>query len=155
MPDFLVFAARVPKLLGSPVFLYMNEPMPELAETLFGPVAEAQPAARAGRAARRCASPTTRSPSPSSSSSATSSAAPGRRSHHRGAQRLGPRTRRLVAPRPWPRRTTRFTVMCHGAIVDRYGQDTIVEAAALLRDELPDLRVVLTGRGKAVEHVRG
>ena len=33
--------------------------------------------------------------------------------------------------------------MCHGAIEDRYGQDTIIEAAALLRDELPDLRVVL------------
>src|SRR5919204_555941 len=37
MPDFLVFAAVVPKLLGARVFAYMNEPTPELAETLFGP----------------------------------------------------------------------------------------------------------------------
>jgi hypothetical protein len=36
MPDFLVFAAVVPRMLGSRVFLFMNEPVPELAETLFG-----------------------------------------------------------------------------------------------------------------------
>jgi hypothetical protein len=36
MPDFLVFAAAAPKLLGSRVLAYMNEPSPELAETLFG-----------------------------------------------------------------------------------------------------------------------
>ncbi len=37
MPDFLVFAAVIPKLLGSRVIAYMAEPTPELAETLFGP----------------------------------------------------------------------------------------------------------------------
>ena len=37
--------------------------------------------------------------------------------------------------------------MAHGAIEDRYGHDTIVHAARRLRDELPDLRVVFTGRG--------
>jgi len=36
MPDFLVFAALVPKLLGSRVIAYMNEPPPELFETLYG-----------------------------------------------------------------------------------------------------------------------
>jgi glycosyltransferase involved in cell wall biosynthesis len=40
-----------------------------------------------------------------------------------------------------------FTVICHGTMQDRYGQDTIVAAAGLLRAELPDLRVILTGRG--------
>ena len=60
MPDFLVFAAAVPKLLGCPVLVQMNEPSPELAETLFGPGADgARP--RVDRAARARASPTTRS----------------------------------------------------------------------------------------------
>ena len=36
MPDFLVFAALIPKLLGSRIIAYMAEPTPELAETLFG-----------------------------------------------------------------------------------------------------------------------
>ena len=44
--------------------------------------------------------------------------------------------------------------MAHGAIEDRYGHDTIVEAARLLRDELPDLRVVFTGRGSNEDELR-
>src|SRR5215218_10464426 len=36
MPDALVFAAVVPKLLGARVVAYMHEPTPELAETVFG-----------------------------------------------------------------------------------------------------------------------
>jgi glycosyltransferase involved in cell wall biosynthesis len=47
----------------------------------------------------------------------------------------------------------RFTIICHGLIVDRYGQDTIVQAAALLRNVLPDLRVVFTGRGPGVDEL--
>ena len=43
---------------------------------------------------------------------------------------------------------TAFTVVSHGAVEDRYGQDTIIEASRLLKAELPDLRVVLLGRGK-------
>ena len=44
--------------------------------------------------------------------------------------------------------SAKFTVICHGAIEDRYGQDTIIQAARILREELPGLEVVLTGRGK-------
>jgi glycosyltransferase involved in cell wall biosynthesis len=47
-----------------------------------------------------------------------------------------------------------FLVISHGAIEDRYGQDTIVEAARLLQDELPDLRVVFTGRGSNEDALR-
>ena len=36
MPDFLVFAALVPRLLGGKVVAKMQEPTPELATTIFG-----------------------------------------------------------------------------------------------------------------------
>lgn len=36
MPDVLVFAALVPKLLGSKVILDLHDPMPELMRTIFG-----------------------------------------------------------------------------------------------------------------------
>ena len=36
LPDFLVFAALVPKLLGCRVVAYLQEPTPELAETIHG-----------------------------------------------------------------------------------------------------------------------
>src|SRR5207249_7437903 len=44
-----------------------------------------------------------------------------------------------------------FRAVCHGSIEDRYGQDTIVEAARLLKGELHDLEVVIVGRGKTTE----
>ena len=36
MPDFLVFAALVPRLLGAKVILDLHDPMPELMQTIFG-----------------------------------------------------------------------------------------------------------------------
>ncbi len=36
MPDFLVFCAAFAKLTGAKVVAYMNEPTPELAQTIFG-----------------------------------------------------------------------------------------------------------------------
>ena len=36
MPDFLVFAALVPKLRGAKVILDLHDPMPELMQTIFG-----------------------------------------------------------------------------------------------------------------------
>jgi glycosyltransferase involved in cell wall biosynthesis len=36
MPDFLVFSALVPKLLGAKVILDLHDPMPELMMTIFG-----------------------------------------------------------------------------------------------------------------------
>ena len=36
MPDFLVFSALVPKILGAKVILDLHDPMPELMMTIFG-----------------------------------------------------------------------------------------------------------------------
>jgi glycosyltransferase involved in cell wall biosynthesis len=40
-----------------------------------------------------------------------------------------------------------FAVITHGAMEERYGLDTLIEAAALLAGEMPDLRVELYGEG--------
>jgi glycosyltransferase involved in cell wall biosynthesis len=151
MPDFLVFAAALPKWLGAPVFVYMHEPMPELAETLFGP----------GRVSRILARIEQRALAFADHAFAVTEPLK-QRYVERGAEadritvvlngvdpavRFGDWT-------PSPNgHARRFTVICHGAVIDRYGQDTIVEAARLVRDELPDLRVVLTGRGSMVDEL--
>ncbi len=88
MPDFLVFAAAVPKLLGCPVLVQMNEPSPELAETLFGPGRTVR-RPRVDRAARaRVRRPRVhgdrRAPAP------LRRARRGRPPHHRRAQRHRP-----------------------------------------------------------------
>ena len=151
MPDFLVFAAVVPKLLGARVFAYMNEPTPELAETLFGPgplkrvleLVEQRALAFADHAF-------------------TVTEELKQRYVDRGAdpERItvvlngADQKVRFGAWSPSPDgHRPGFTLICHGAVADRYGQDTLLEAAHLLRDELPDLRVVLTGRGSHVAEV--
>jgi glycosyltransferase involved in cell wall biosynthesis len=174
MPDFLVFAAVVPKLLGSRVVAYLHEPTPELAQTLYGPgrmvralagveqavlrfadhaVTVTDPLKRryVERGARadkitvvlNCPDPVTllagwAPPAAEPARGAEAEPAPGAEAEPELGASAEPGTRE---------REAEFVAVCHGTIEDRYGQDTIIEAAALLRDELPGLRVVLTGRG--------
>ena len=148
MPDFLVFAAAVPKLLGTPVILYLNEPMPELAETIFRSPRLRAILERVEQRAVRFAD-----------RSITVTEQQKQRIVERGADEdriavvlngADPGVRIGSWRPPSSRNGAGFTVMSHGLIEDRYGQDTIVEAAHLLREEMPDLRVVLTGRGTRV-----
>ena len=152
MPDFLVFAAFVPKLLGARVVAYMHEPSPELAETLFGPGALSRILGRIEQRVLRFADHTitvteqlkqryvSRGARPDHISVVLNGADP--------AARL-----RSWTPSLRRRSDAKFTVICHGAIEDRYGQDTLIEAARLLRDELADLEIVLSGRGKRAQQI--
>jgi glycosyltransferase involved in cell wall biosynthesis len=54
---------------------------------------------------------------------------------------------------PQPRRAGRFTLICHGSVEERYGHDTLVEAVALLGDEIPELRLEVYGEGAFLEQV--
>ena len=150
MPDFLVFAAIVPKLLGSRVIAYMHEPTPELAETIFGPGLLTRILAGIEQRSLRFADQVI-----------TVTDQLKQRYVERGAEadRI---TVVLNCPDPdamladWTPAPAaagakdEFIVVCHGSVEDRYGQDTIIQATALLRDEMADLRVVLTGRGSGI-----
>ena len=148
MPDFLVFAALVPKLLGSRVVAYLQEPTPELAATVLGPGVLIGVLARIEQRAIRFADHTV-----------TVTDQLRQRYIERGAPAdritvvlncVDPAAMLRGWSPPGRRREPGFTVVCHGTIEDRYGQDTIIDAARLLRDEMPDLRVVLTGRGSRI-----
>jgi glycosyltransferase involved in cell wall biosynthesis len=152
MPDFLVFAAIVPKLAGARVIVYMKEPVPELAETLYGPNKRLLAALRwlEQRALRF------------SDRALTVTEQLKQRYVERGADAaritvvLNGVGRETLVPDwspPSDPHKEGFVVICHGTIEERYGQDTIIEAVALLRDELPDLRLVFTGRGSGVDAI--
>ena len=47
-----------------------------------------------------------------------------------------------------------FRLICHGSIERIYGIDTIVRAVALLKDEIPGLRVQIYGEGSALGEIR-
>lgn len=150
MPDALVFAALIPKLLGARVIAFMHEPSPELAETIFGRGLISRALTVVEQLVLRFADVAI---------AVTDQLK--ERYVERGAR--GDRIAVVLngvdpADRlgDWspPSNTEEdgvFTVICHGTVDDRYGQDTIVDAARILRDELPDLRVVLLGRGKSAE----
>ena len=152
MPDALVFAALPPKLLGSSVVAYMHEPSPELAETLFGPGFVSRTLARVDQLVLRFADHSFAVTEQLKERYVERGARPERitvvLNGSDPADRLGTWT-----PSDVTDPESRFRVICHGSIEDRYGQDTLVEAAGLLRSELPDLEVVLAGRGKWVDPI--
>jgi glycosyltransferase involved in cell wall biosynthesis len=46
-----------------------------------------------------------------------------------------------------------FGIICHGAIEERYGQDTILDAITLVKDQIPSLRVRILGKGTYVDQM--
>jgi glycosyltransferase involved in cell wall biosynthesis len=152
MPDFLVFSTALPKLFGSGVVAFMHEPSPELAESIYGPGRVSRTLARVEQWVLRFAD---------------HAIAVTDQLKERYVER-GAKPERITVvlnggdpesvlgdwkPPAEEADDGLFTVVCHGSIEDRYGQDTIVEAARILKPELPDLRVVIVGRGKAADAV--
>jgi glycosyltransferase involved in cell wall biosynthesis len=148
MPDSLVFAATVPKLLGARVILHLKEPAPELGRVVFGDERVVWVLKRIEQLALRLAD-----------RAITVTDALKQRFAERGAR--ADRITVVLTGNPaalhhlddTPVRGPQddsFTLISHGTIEDRYGHDTILRAVALVRDELPDLRVVFTGRGSGV-----
>jgi glycosyltransferase involved in cell wall biosynthesis len=146
MPDTLVFATLVPKLLGAPVVLYMKEPVPELVGSLFGSERLARVAGRLEQLAIRFADRVITVTEEMRDLYASRGADPDRIAVVlNGAD--APTMGASPAPVGVARDDGEFRIICHGTIEERYGQDTIIDAAVLLRDEMPDLRVVMVGRG--------
>lgn len=151
MPDFLVFATLIPKLSGSRIVAFMGEPTPELAETIFGPSRLTAVLARIEQWAIRFAD---------------HSFAVTDQLKQRFVERGAAADRITVvlngadpdsmfgqpSPRP-PESRSEFTVVCHGTIEDRYGHDTIIDAVRLLRQQMPDLRVIFTGHGSGTAEI--
>lgn len=148
MPDFLVFAALIPKLLGAQVIAYMHEPTPELAEIVFGPGLLTRLLARVEQWSLRFADHAFTVTEQLKAQYVQRGAAAEQitvvlNCVDPAAMKAGWTPAADVA-------SGGFTVVCHGSVEDRYGQDTIIEAARLLKDELPGLRVLLTGRGSQI-----
>jgi glycosyltransferase involved in cell wall biosynthesis len=151
MPDFLVFAALVPKLLGSRVVAFMGEPTPELAETLYGTGRLTRALVSVEQAALRFADHSFTVTDQLKEQYVRRGAAPDRITVVLNGP--DPGTMLMEEYATPVDGESGFTVACHGTIEDRYGQDTIVEAARLLRDEIPDLRFVITGRGSTADQI--
>ncbi|MGQ0603332.1 MAG: glycosyltransferase family 4 protein [Anaerolineales bacterium] len=146
MPDFLVFATLIPRLLGAKVTLMMYEPMPELWATKFRsplPSAILRHIARWSVVYAHAVITVTQA---LKDNLVAHGAAPGKITvvlNVPDPASFGPElTTNGAQPRPGE-----LTLICHGAIEERYGHDTMVQAMGLLRDQWPGLRLIITGDG--------
>jgi glycosyltransferase involved in cell wall biosynthesis len=144
MPDALVFAAAVPRLLGARVVLDLHECMPEFFQVKFG-VGPRHPAVRLVAAAEQasirfadrvitCTEQMREAfvarGAPSSKIEVVLNAAD-----------------ETIFRQAESARNGHFTLICHGAIERSYGHDTLLRAAALARADVPGLRVEIYGDG--------
>ena len=155
MPDSLVFAAIVPKLLGARILLDLHESMPEFYAVKFGtglrhPIVRL--IARIEQAAIRFAD-----------IAITCTDQMRLAYESRGAPRgkvqviVNSADESEFDPgryRPAKGPKGEFTLICHGTVERVYGIDTIVRAVALLREEIPGLRLEIYGEGTAVPEIR-
>jgi glycosyltransferase involved in cell wall biosynthesis len=153
LPDALVFAALVPRLLGARVLLDLQECMPEFFATKFGtgmrhPVVRLIAALeqRSIRFADLVITPTAqlrevfiaRGADPTKISVVVDGTDEDV-FHPVRSDRTDP---------------GRFTLISHGTIEERYGLDTAIAAVALLRTEIPELHLEIYGDGSDLDRLR-
>lgn len=155
LPDFLVFAALLPRLLGARVLLDLHEPMPEFFVSKFKTRANhpmvrfiawlEQASIRFADLAITCTHPMRDT------------------FMARGAQPdnvdviLNGSDEAVFDPVGYPRQPDRhreFVLISHGSVEERYGLDTIIRAMAVLREEIPELRLRIYGEGAYVPTLR-
>jgi glycosyltransferase involved in cell wall biosynthesis/O-antigen/teichoic acid export membrane protein len=156
LPDFLVFTAILPRLLGARLVLDIHDPTPDLFVSKFGentlhPVVKV-----------------TRWIEAASSAFADLVLTPGEPSRQRLVGRNVPPEKianvlnsadpRLFSPpcQAHPRATpdSSFTLVYHGSFFERYGLDIAIEAVHRLRDEIPGLRFRIAGGGETADDLK-
>lgn len=155
LPDVLVFAAAVPRLLGARVLLDLHECMPEFFASKFH-TSLRSPAVRliatleqlSIRFADLVITPTalmreafvSRGADPAKIFVIMDGA--DEAIFHPVPRTGGDRDRSV------------FTLLCHGTVEERYGLDTTIRAVALLAGEMPDLRFQVYGEGSYLGRLR-
>lgn len=155
MPDFLVFAALIPRILGAKVVLDVLDPSPELMS--------AKSSGRKGRLLYHLAAIQERISTVFSNHVITVGwpfeeclkmrGVPSRKLSlvlNSADPRLFPASRRCPPPSWAPGFDGPFTIIYYGTIAERNGLDTAVQALALALPRAPRLRLDIMGRGEYV-----
>lgn len=148
LPDFLVFAAAVPRLLGTKVLLDEHDPMPELFMSKYG-VGKDHPIIKLVALQERL------SLKFADHVLTVSSAMKQRYDHLVGGRPVSvvmnlPDDRLFQLPAERPRNNAangHFTLIYTGTVSKTYNLDMVVEAVANLRSKIPGLRLKIVGEG--------
>jgi glycosyltransferase involved in cell wall biosynthesis len=145
LPDHLVFAAALPKLLGARVVLDMHEAMPELYASKFGPSRRAIRLIEAvERASTRFADRVIVVSEPHRAAIT---------GHGVSADKLtvvmNSPDERIFTRRQEPRaRVPGCVLIEHGTLVERYGFDVAIRALGIVLGRLPEARLMIIGDGE-------
>jgi glycosyltransferase involved in cell wall biosynthesis len=155
LPDVLVFAAAVPRLLGARLLLDLQECMPEFFATKFG-TSLRHPAVLLIAALEQLSirfADLVITPTEQMMDAFVARGADARKISvvMDGADE---EVFHPVDPRPEQGRDPRLTLICHGTVEERYGLDTVIRAVAILREEIPELRFAIYGDGSFVDQLR-
>ena len=148
MPDFLVFATLIPRLMGAKIGLVLYEPMPELWATLYG-----NPSiVRALEIVQRLAIGYAHTAFAVTQQQKEIFVARGANKDRIAVILNVPDTRtwQQFAPKAAPS-NEHFTLICHGRIEERYGHDTMLQAIKQARSRIPNLRLRILGDGNYVD----
>jgi glycosyltransferase involved in cell wall biosynthesis len=155
IPDTVVFASLVPKLLGARVMLDLHECMPEFFQTKFG-TSLGHPGVRLMAALEQLAIRY-------ADRVITCTEQMKERFLERGAPAdkidviLNSADERIFDPSAHPpsgREPGRFTLICHGSVEERYGHDTAIRAVATLTERIPELRLEVYGDGSFLDDAK-
>jgi glycosyltransferase involved in cell wall biosynthesis len=155
LPDFLVFAAFVPKVLGAKVVLDLRESTPEFYHVKFGTrldghlmralVAVEQWSIRFANAALTCTKQMR-------DTFVGRGAAPDR--IHVMLNSPNPEfVREPVLPSPVAQANGTFRIVTHGTITERYGHDVLIRAMPAVLEKVPGARLEIYGAGNRREYL--
>lgn len=153
MPDFLVFATLLPKLMGAKVILYLFEAMPELFDAKLRRTSS-NFASRVLRVIERWA---TRYANHVITVNRIHEAIVSARCPVAGKVSviLNVPKEELIRRATPPRTEARgFVLVYHGTIAERYGVQTAVEALAKIGDQRQDIRLIVLGEGDYLDELK-
>lgn len=149
MPDFLAFAALVPKLRGAKIILDLHDPMPELMESIYGLKTEDWKVGMLRRLEKWAIAFSDLVLTPNITFKklfVSRSCLPEKMQivMNSPQQELFDPDR-FPVERDAPHDPKEFHVMHHGSIVHRHGVDLLVEAVAKLRPKIPGIKLDIYG----------
>jgi len=167
MPDFLVFATLLPRLFGAKIMLQMYEPTPELWAARLGLICEEDLGNSSFRqralirvlrwvqqASVRYAHAVFTVTQQLKDNLVAHGANPDKISvvlNVPDTRLFGLKARDLQPGSGEPAFSNGFTMICHGAIEERYGHDTMLRAIAAVKSSIPNLELRITGSGSYLD----
>lgn len=148
MPDFLVFATLIPRLLGAKVTMVMYEPTPELWATKYN----APQLIRLLKLVEKLSLRYAHAVFAVTEQMKGVFVSRGCPADKISVILNAPDTRFLEGDIPAKtEKNDHFTLVCHGAIEERYGHDTMLQAISRVRSQIPQIRLHILGTGSYLD----